>query len=146
MKKLSGLVLALTLAGGIGVLCGFAADAKKEASLMRKKLERSQKVLEGIALNNFAKIEANAEELIAISKEASWRAVKSARYEVYVNEFRRIAETLIGKAKEKNIDGVTLAYMDLTMTCVKCHKHVREVRMTRSSKPSDSESAQDGAD
>ena len=34
-------------------------------------------------------------------------------------------------AKAKNLDGAALDYMDLTMTCVKCHKYVRETRMTR---------------
>ena len=32
-----------------------------------------------------------------------------------------------GVAK-KNLDAATLGYMDLTMSCVRCHKHVREVR------------------
>ncbi len=32
------------------------------------------------------------------------------------------------KAKDKNLDGVTLAYMDLTMSCVRCHQYVRDTR------------------
>jgi hypothetical protein len=30
------------------------------------------------------------------------------------------------KAKDKNIDGATLAYLRLTMNCVNCHKYVRQ--------------------
>jgi cytochrome c556 len=44
------------------------------------------------------------------------------------NEFRRAAEKIIDKAKAKNIDGVTLAYFEMTMSCVRCHEYVREVR------------------
>jgi len=57
--------------------------------------------------------------------------VKTPRYANYSNEFQEIAEKLIKAAKEKNLDGATLAYLEMTSSCVKCHKHVREVRMVR---------------
>jgi hypothetical protein len=75
-------------------------------------------------------ISSHAEELIAISKEAEWKVVKTPRYETYSNDFRREAEDLIKAAKAKNVDAAALAYVDLTLTCVKCHKHVREERQT----------------
>jgi hypothetical protein len=131
MRRLLCLAAALTLAAGVTTVTGFGKEPKKENTLMRKKLEHSQKVLEGIALGDFKKIAANAEELIDISKAAEWKAVRSPRYEVYSNEFRRIADGLVKKANEKNLDGAALAYVELTLTCVRCHKHVREVRMAR---------------
>ena len=100
-------------------------------ALMTKKLESSQKVLEGLAINDFDKIGKNADELIRISKAAEWRVLKTPQYEVHSNEFRRTAETLAKMADGKNLDGAALAYVELTLTCVKCHKHVREVRMAR---------------
>jgi len=45
------------------------------------------------------------------------------------NDFRRAAETMIQQAKAKNTDGIALAYVDMTLSCVRCHKYVREVRM-----------------
>jgi hypothetical protein len=106
-------------------------EPKKVSELMRKKLEYAQKVLEGIALNDFNKIAEQAGELIEVSKATEWRVVKTPQYEVHSNQFRRAVEGLIEKAKEKNVDGAALSYVELTMSCVKCHKHVREVRMTR---------------
>jgi hypothetical protein len=106
------------------------ADKDKVAALMRKKLEHSQKVLEGITTQDFKMISSHAEDLIAISKETEWRVIKTPRYETHSNDFRREAEDLIKAAKEKNVDAAALAYVDLTLTCVKCHKHVREERMT----------------
>jgi hypothetical protein len=44
---------------------------------------------------------------------------------------RSSAESVAQAAKNKNIEGATLAYMDMTMVCVRCHKHVREIRVTR---------------
>ena len=99
--------------------------------LMINKLTNAQKLLEGIALGKFDKMEKHAEELIRISKTAEWLANKKPRYEQFSNEFARAAETIVQKAKAKNIDGVTLAYFDLTMSCVRCHQYVREVRDAR---------------
>ena len=100
--------------------------------LMVQKLKESQTLLEGLALNDLAKVQASAEELLRISKAAQFRkALNTAKYEYHANNFQRAAETAIEKAKAKNIDGATLAYLDLTMTCVRCHQHVREIRDAR---------------
>lgn len=99
--------------------------------LMIDKLRHSQSLLQGIALSDFAKITSAAEELIALSKTAEWFAHKTPRYEVHSNDFQRACEVLIQKAKAKNLDGVVLAYMDLTMSCVRCHQYLREMRDAR---------------
>jgi hypothetical protein len=100
--------------------------------LMIDKLTYAQKLLEGIATAKFDKIEKSAEEMIRISKTEEWIAAhKGPRFENYSNEFQRAAETIVKKAKDKNIDGVTLAYFDLTMSCVRCHQYHREVRDAR---------------
>ncbi len=95
--------------------------------LMILKLKESQTLLEGLALNDMAKVQSSAEELLRISKAAQFRrALSTAKYEYFANTFQRAAETAIEKAKAKNIDGATLAYLDLTVTCVRCHQHTRE--------------------
>jgi hypothetical protein len=119
------------------VLCAAALLANghgqetKVAGLMQQKLAAAQKVLEGVALNDFGKITQNAQDLIRISKLAEWRIVKTPQYELHSNEFRRNAETLLTRAREKNLDGAALAYVELTLSCVRCHKYVREVRTAR---------------
>jgi hypothetical protein len=101
----------------------------KVNDLMQRKLKYAQNVLEGIALNDFEKIGQNGEDLIRVSKLAEWKILKTPQYELYSNEFRRSADALATRAKEKNLDGAALAYVEMTLTCVRCHKHVREVRM-----------------
>jgi hypothetical protein len=97
--------------------------------LMIAKLQHAQKLLEGIATAKFDKVETHADELAQISKTAEWlAALRNPRYEQFSNEFQRAAEDISKKAKAKNIDGVTLAYFDLTRSCVRCHQFVREVR------------------
>jgi hypothetical protein len=128
-------VLASMLA--LVVFAGSRGDENDEAlqKLMQRKLKAAQNILEGIALNDFDRISQQAQDLINISKEAEWRVLKTPRYELHSNDFRRTAGELVEKARQRNLDGATLAYMDLTMNCVKCHKHVREVRMSRFDRP-----------
>jgi hypothetical protein len=132
-----GLLVALIAFAGSGTGIESKADEKKDnkketvSDLMQKKLKYSQKILEGIALNDFDTIAKYADEVVLVSRDAEWKVVKSPRYELFSDEFRGNAETLIKVAKEKNLDGAALAYVEMTLNCVKCHKYVREVRMTR---------------
>ena len=53
------------------------------------------------------------------------RAYKTSEYELQAQIFRHAAATLAEKAKSKSLDGATLAYTELTLTCVNCHSHFR---------------------
>jgi hypothetical protein len=106
-------------------------ESKKVSELMRKKLQHAQKVLEGIALNDFDEILNHADALMQLTNEVEWQVLKTPRYQVQSNEFRRAIENLQEKAAQKNLDGAALGYVELTLSCVKCHKYVREARMTR---------------
>jgi hypothetical protein len=136
MRKIWSIALAVflvTLPGASGGDGNKKSDPnnKDTAELMQRKLRESQKVLEAIALGNFENIASHAEELLEVSKAASFRVLKTPRYEVYSKEFQQTAEALAKNAREKNLDAAALSYVELTLTCVKCHKHVREVRMVR---------------
>jgi len=130
MNKMT-IFFSLALLLGVPVLSGHGTEPKKAEPLMQRKLKHAQTVLEGLAINDFDKIGDSAQELLVISKLAEWKVVKTPRYANYSNEFQEIAEKLIKAAKEKNLDGATLAYLEMTSSCVKCHKHFREVRMVR---------------
>jgi hypothetical protein len=138
MKRAIGTLMIMILTAGAPVLTSLGdepkkpkEDDKKVSTLMKKKLQHSQKVLEGVVTNDFKMISKHAEELIDLSKQAEWRAVKSKRYELHSDEFRRDADKLIKNAKEKNGDAAALTYVELTLTCVRCHKYVREEGMAR---------------
>ncbi len=132
-KSIVILSLVLTVLVVLPRLVGQAnePDKKKVSDLMQRKLTNAEKILEGIAVNDFDKILKHAQNLTDISKQVEWRVLKTPAYEMYSNAFQRNNASLIRSAKDKNIDAAALAYVDLTLTCVKCHKHVREVRMVR---------------
>jgi hypothetical protein len=138
MRRGTFVLVVLALLLGIPTLSGHGGEPKKGdrlSDLMHKKLAASQGVLEGIALNDFKKIGAQADELIAVSKQVEWKVIKTPKYELYSNDFRRTAENLGQSAKDKNIDAAALHYVELTLTCVKCHKYVRETRDTSADAP-----------
>jgi hypothetical protein len=131
MKQLPLILTVAGLLAAVPTMSGHAGAQDTVKMLMTKKLENSQKILEGLAIGDFDKIGKHADELIRISKAVEFRVLKTPQYEVYSNDFRRNAEALAQMANGKNLDGAALAYVELTLSCVKCHKHVREVRMAR---------------
>ncbi len=98
------------------------------AEMMRKKLKSAHLVLDGVAIGDFKKIATGGEELIRLAKSETWQLIRSPHYERHSADFVRAAESLVKKAKEKNMDGAALAYVDMTLSCVRCHQYVREHR------------------
>ena len=105
------------------------SEAKKPLTVMQRKLQHSQRILEGLAMNDFAKITTSAEGLMSCAQEASWRVLQTPKYELYSNDFVRHLEEMKTAAKNKNLDAASLAYVETTFTCVKCHQHIRDEKM-----------------
>jgi len=129
---------ALTLAGLIALTTphGLGQNPKKdksdppplpnEAQVMQVKLKRFQALLEAITKEDYKAMDENASSLARIVDSTAFlRAYKTEDYEVQARAFKRAALTLAGKAQDKNLDGATLAYLDMTMSCVKCHNSFR---------------------
>ncbi|RLS55756.1 MAG: hypothetical protein DWH91_08410 [Planctomycetota bacterium] len=92
---------------------------------MRKKLDASNQILEGLALDDTDLIEKGAGTLAELSEAEQWRVSKDALYRQFSMEFTRNAEKLKEAAKDKNIDRAALRWMDATMSCIECHRFVR---------------------
>ena len=108
-------------------LSGVAQSRRSRVTkeFMRDKLELSQQVLEGLAMEDFDLITAKASKLSAMTQEADWRAFENPDYDRYSSDFRRHVEAVRKAAEARNLDGATLAYVKMTMSCVECHKFVR---------------------
>jgi len=106
-------------------------DPQKVKALMHRKLENAQKILEALTLNDLNKASKSAGELIQVSKEIEWVVFKTRDYQLYSDDFRRAAESLVQQAKDKNLEGAKLSYLSMTMTCFHCHAYVRDVGMVR---------------
>jgi cytochrome c556 len=118
-----GLVILLVAGAG-----GLLAQSKRQRAVkefMRDKLELSQKALEGLATEDYDLIIAKATKLSAMTLEPHWRAFENPDYDQHSVTFRRQVDALAKAARNKNLDGATLAYVRMTISCVDCHKFVR---------------------
>jgi cytochrome c556 len=126
-RKTGTLLLSLVMVLVVGLVAAFAQSKRNRAAkeFMRDKLELSQRVLEGLATEDYDLIIAKGTRLSAMSKEADWRVFENPDYEQQSVIFRRQVDSLVKAAKNKNLDAATLAYVRVTMSCVDCHKLVR---------------------
>jgi hypothetical protein len=125
-------VLAAVLGTAAGLARGQDATPKE---LMRSKLNHSQKLLEALVLEDFRGMAKQSQALSLLSLAASWQVLQTPEYAHQSLEFRRAADALHNAAEKKNLDGAALAYVQMTMKCVSCHKYVRGVRMAAAEPP-----------
>ena len=104
-------------------------EDKTVGAFMRRKLELSRQALQGIVTEDYPLIKKSADGLEKMSRQAEWEVFHLDEYNHFSAEFRRIAKSMGKQAEKKNIDGSAMAYVQLTMSCVECHKFTRGVRM-----------------
>ena len=129
--KSKSLPVAVALIAGLLVWLAVHSEAQNAPNtreVMKLKLSYAQNVLEGITTENTDLIVANAQKLSALSKAAGWRARETPEYELFSAEFRRHSDAVARAAKDKNIDAASLAYFQMTMSCINCHRYMRDVR------------------
>ncbi len=107
-----------------------AGKKKKNEELsdfMRQKLDSSAFVLEGLLTENFDLLTKGAKRMSEMSRAEKWRVSNDVMYRHHSEDFQARVEKLLKTAKDENSDAAALAYFDMTMSCVECHKWVRRV-------------------
>jgi hypothetical protein len=104
---------------------GAPKDVKQ---FMRVKLVHSQKVLEGLTLENFDAVSKHAQQMALMSQDASWNVIQTPEYYERSADFRRSVVELKSAADKKNLDGAALAYMGVTLKCIECHRYLRQMQ------------------
>lgn len=135
MRCILALIAVCALAaGGTVALTSEPVKDKEPATanistFMRLKLSHSQQVLEGIALEDFEQIAKHSQSMRLLSEDEKWMVFQTPEYRQHSLEFQQICRKLQTSAEAKNLDGVALAYVQMTMSCVNCHKYTRGIRM-----------------
>jgi hypothetical protein len=123
--SVAAVVLALAAADSLAQTAA-RPEPDKVALFMRAKLAHADHVLEGLAVEDFEMIERAAQELSLASLDSNWQVLQTEDYVRQSAEFRRSCDALKKAAQEKNLDGATLAWLEVTLKCVQCHKYVRD--------------------
>ena len=95
-------------------------------ALMRSKMNASQQVLEGLLRKDFAAITRGAAKMRKISEAAEWPRARDRVYEHFGAEFRRQCNHLEKLSKQRNHEGATFVFLQMTTTCVHCHDYARD--------------------
>jgi hypothetical protein len=101
---------------------------------MRAKLEASNKVLEGLCVDDPAMVKEGAVKLNEMSQSERWRVSNDAMYRQFSGDFREITQQLVDAADEQNMDRAALKWMDATMSCIECHRFVRGIMIAEEEK------------
>lgn len=127
--KAASTAIALVAVVLAAVALGYQDPQKIEpdsTKFMHRKLDASRDVVEGLAIEDFPKIATSAQDLMLLSLESEWNVIQTQRFLDMSGEFRSSAERLRDAAKDKNLDAATLAYFEVTLNCVRCHRYVRK--------------------
>lgn len=122
---------AMLLAAAVLVVGWAQLDGEQSTDVrafMRAKLEHSQNLLEGLTTEDYDLIAKNAGALTTLSQDTDWNVIQTAEYRRQSEAFRRNTEALMKAALAKKLDSATLSYVQVTLNCVECHKHVRDVQ------------------
>ena len=124
---------ATALIAVLGIAWALCADDDRQAdrkqSVMEQKLSHAQGILSGLAKEDFVAISRESTDLLALAQQ-QWIEHDTPEYRAQLKDFWITLEGIDASAKEKNLDGATLGYMQLTLSCVKCHKYLRSSQQT----------------
>ena len=99
---------------------------KDSKPFMQRKLDDVKEIVTGLALEDYDLMSKSAQDLMLLSHESEWNVFQSESYLHMSREFRGSAQRLRDSANDKNLDGATLAYFEVTLNCIRCHKYVRQ--------------------
>ncbi len=103
-------------------------EPEKQGSVwMKQKLGASQNILGGLTKADFDAIRMNAESMLFVGYLEKWVRADTPGYQNMMRDFEYANKALVRASREKNLDAATLGYVQLTLSCVNCHKVVRDV-------------------
>ena len=92
---------------------------------MEQKLRLTKNILAGVALADFEMIGENADLMRGLNRVERFVRRGPEGYRTYLQQFNLANQALLRQSDAKNLEGVTLAFNQLTISCVNCHRHIR---------------------
>jgi hypothetical protein len=99
--------------------------------VMRKKLEISQKILEAVVTSRWADLEARSRDLEDLTNDPGWAVLKNPESAKHSRQFRDTVRALHAAAAARDLDATPKAYVEVTLSCVECHRYLARNRIAR---------------
>ncbi len=93
---------------------------------MRLKLEGSQDLLAALVAADFDKMSRTATRMNSFGSIERFVRGRNEEYETQLRFFRNANQQIIRYADRKNVEGAALGFMQLTASCINCHKVIRD--------------------
>jgi hypothetical protein len=93
---------------------------------MAKKLDYSKSILESLTKGDFEKLEQDAAQMRTLGKMEALVRRNNPNYRSQLQAFDLANNELVRQAKRKNAEGATMAFNQMTTSCVACHVLLRE--------------------
>jgi len=103
--------------------------AKKEREFnfwMDTKLLESQTVFAALAKANFDAIIKSTDGLKVLTRIEGFVRRRSREYSTQLRSFEFAIDEMNRQAKAKNLEGVVLGFHQMTLSCVNCHKQLKD--------------------
>jgi hypothetical protein len=132
-RAAAGLSLIAALVITAASLVVWRVDAADEEDLslrafMRKKLDASSHILEGLTVEDADLIARGAKDLLKLSTAEKWQILVDSQYREHSSQFRATVKKLADAAEKGNFDNAALQWFDATKACIECHQDVRRDR------------------
>ena len=105
-------------------------EADPVKKLMSLKMDYTHQVLESLIKQDFEAIKELSFRLVVLTGTEDWMVIRTPEYSEHTVHFRRAVEAFQEAPKRGDMDAAALAYLDMTLSCVQCHKYVLEYRTT----------------
>lgn len=115
---LSAFYLGLTLLSSAPAAAGQEAGLKEQ---MQRKLDNMGELLTGLALEDWARIEQAAQDLVDTCKALGWTGPGKAEFGKRDAAFHAAAQELLRYVKQKNLGDTQRAFIHATIMCWGCH-------------------------
>ena len=92
---------------------------------MAKKLELSKAILESLTKGDFDTLAKDAEQMRKLGKLEGF-VRRNKEYQTQLHSFELANKELVRHSLRRNVEGATLAFNQLTTSCVSCHTLLRE--------------------
>lgn len=130
IRRIVTTLLVLTM-GSAASIISTARGEDDLSAFMKVKLRHAEKVLEGLATEDYELIVKNSQAISLLCEDEMWAVLQTPEYRERSREFRRSVDAITEAARGKNLEAAALSYVDATMKCVSCHKYVRKTRSAR---------------
>lgn len=93
---------------------------------MDVKLEESQKIFAALAEANFETLVDSAKKLTTLAEMEGFVRNRYPGYKTHLRSYQFALGEIQQQAERESIEGVTLGFQQLTLSCVNCHKQLRD--------------------